>query len=244
MPLIPYPNVPNVPGVPNVLRKLPAGPPPVLGAVAGVAQLIRAFTSEPVWGVFKHIEPPVAVPNVQPGGDGLEEVIVTGRVKLKPVVTPDSIRDFGFTNEWSLSTAPTQNDAFADYNRVDNPFETTLRMTKGGTERDRQNFLKQIESLDNTNLYDIITPERTYQSMNLMRVDMQRQGEKGAFWLSQVDLTFREIRVVKAQYSRTSIAQPINPSAANPQNNGTQQSQIPIESPFPKPSFSKVAGTF
>jgi hypothetical protein len=228
MPLIPYPNVPNVPGVPNVLRKLPAGPPAILGSIAGIAQLVRAFTSAPVWGVFKHIEPLVPTP---PSVDGLDEVIVTAVVKLKPVVTPDSIRDFGYSNEWSIMTAPTQNGAFADYNRVDNPFEVTLRMTKGGTERDRQNFLKQIEALDSTQLYDIITPEKTYRSMSLMRYEIHRDGEKGAFWLSEVDLTFREVRVVTAQYSRTSISLPINPSAVNPQNNGTQQAQLPVNPP-------------
>ncbi len=237
MPLIPYPNVPDVSGVPNVLRRLPAGPPAILGTIAGIAQLVRAFTSAPVWGVFKHIDPPV--PSTDPN-----ELIITGIVKLKPVVTPDSIRDFGYSNEWNIATAPTQNGAFADYNRTNNPFEITLRMTKGGTETDRQKFLKQIEDLDSTQLYDIITPEKTYRNVNLMRYEVQRQGEKGAFWLSEVDLTFREIRIVTAQYSRTSITLPVNPSAANPQNLGAQQSQLPIDSPFPKPSYSTNAGTF
>ncbi len=242
MPLIPYPNVPDVPGVPNLLRRAPAAPPAILGTIAGIAQLVRAFTSAPVWGVFKHIDPPVPTPPALPGE--LEEVVVHGIVKLKPVVTPDSIRDFGYSNEWNIATAPTQNGAFADYNRTNNPFEVTLRMTKGGTETDRQKFLKQIEDLDSTQLYDVITPEKTYRSVNLMRYEIHREGEKGAFWLSEVDLTFREVRIVTSQYSRTSIALPINPSAANPQNLGTQQSQLPIESPFPKPSFSKLAGTF
>ncbi len=202
---------------------------------------MRAFVSAPVWGVFKHVDPPAPTP---PSIDGLEELVFTGAVKLKPVVTPDSIRDFGYSNEWNISTAPTQDGSFADYNRVDNPFETTLRMTKGGTERDRQKFLQQIEDLDNTNLYDIITPEKTYRNVSLMRVDYQRQGEKGAFWLSEVDITFREVRIVTAQYSRTSIALPVNPSAVNPQNNGTQQAQVPTETPTPKPAWSGTTGTF
>jgi hypothetical protein len=196
--------------------------------VAGIAQLVRAFTSAPVWGVIKHIDKTPS-PATLPGE--LEEVVVTGVIKLKPVVTPDSIRTFGSNNQWSISTAPVQQGSFSDYNRVNNPFEISLRMTKGGSERDRQKFLKQIDDLDNTNLYDIITPEKTYFSVNLMRVDNQREGEKGAFWFSSVDLTFREIRVVTAQYSRTSIVQPISASAANPQNNGTQQAQIPVNPP-------------
>lgn len=242
MSLIPYPNVPDVPGVPNVLRRAPAAPPAILGTIAGIAQLVRAFTSAPVWGVFKHVDPPAPEPPPLPGE--LETVVVTGFVKLKPVVTPDSIRDFGYSNEWNIATAPTQNGSFADYNRVNNPFEVTLRMTKGGTETDRQKFLKQIEDLDSTQLYDVITPEKTYRNVNLMRYEIHRQGEKGAFWLSEVDLTFREIRIVTAQYSRTTIVQPTDPSAANPQNNGTQQSQIPTNPPTPKPIQHGATGTF
>ena len=244
MPLIPYPNVPNVPGVPNVLRNAPPGPPPVVGTIAGIAQLVRAFTSAPVWGVFKHTEPPAAVPRVQTDTDTLEEVIVIAKVKLKPVVVPDSIRDFGYSNQVNISTAPTQNGSFADYNRVNNPFEVTLRMTKGGTERDRQIFLNQIEQLQTTQLYDVITPEKTYRNVNLMRIEYQRQGEKGAFWLSEVDLTFREIRIVTAQYSRTSIVQPTDPSAANPQNNGTQQAQTPTNPPSPHSTWGGAEGTW
>ena len=243
MPLIPYPNVPNAPGVPNVLRKAPAGPPPVVGTVAGIAQLVRAFTSAPVWGVFQHVEQN-SEKTVQHSADGLEELTFTGSRKLKPVVVPDSIRDFGYSNQVNISTAPTQNGSFADYNRVNNPFEVTLRMTKGGTERDRQIFLNQIEQLQTTQLYDVITPEKTYRSVNLMRVEYQRQGEKGAFWLSEVDLTFREIRIVTAQYSRTSITQPTDPSAANPQNNGTQQAQVPVNPPSPQPTWGGAEGTW
>ena len=244
MPLIPYPNVPNVPGVPNVLRRAPAGPPPVVGTIAGIAQLVRAFTSAPVWGVFKHTDPSSNTPNVQQSSDGLEEVVVTGKIRLKPVVTPDSIRDFGYTNQVNISTAPTQNGSFADYNRVNNPFEVTLRMTKGGTERDRQIFLNQIEQLQTTQLYDVITPEKPYRNVNLMRIEYQRQGEKGAFWLSEVDLTFREIRIVTIKHSRISIMQPTDPSAANPQNNGTQQAQVPINPPTPKPGWGGAEGTW
>ena len=243
MPFITYPNVPDVPGVPNVLRKLPAGPPAVLGTIAGIAQLVRSFIGAPVWGVFKHTEPTSPTPTIQQNTD-LEEVVVTAKVRLKPVVTPDSIRDFGYSNQWNIATAPTQNGAFMDYNRVNNPFEVTLRMTKGGTERDRQNFLNQIEALDNIQLYDVITPEKTYYGVSLMRYEVQRQGEKGAFWLSEVDLTFREVRIVTVQYSRTSIAQPVDPSASNPQNNGTQQAQTPVNPPTAEPSWGGAAGTW
>lgn len=214
MPLITYPNVPDVPGVPNVLRKLPAGPPAILGSVAGIAQLVRAFTAVSVWGVFRADSP-----------DG------TTNIRGKPVVQPDSILELDYSNKRSVSTAPTQQGGFADYNRVNNPFEITLRMSKGGTEKDRTAFIKQIESLDSIEVYDIFSPEKVYKNVNMIGYDITREGVGGAFFLSQVDIMFREVRIVKSQYMTTTIPAARDPSAANPQNDGTQQSQVPTNPP-------------
>lgn len=233
MPLIPYPNVPNVPGVPQVLRNLPAGPPPVLGAAAGIAQLVRSFLSKPVWGVYKQVKKAQVVSETRVGGD--QTVLSSTGIVAKriPVVVPDSIRDFGYQKEWSVTGAPTQDGSFADYNRVATPFEIHLRMTKGGSEKDRTTFLKQIEALGTTELYDIITPEKTYLNCNFLRLEVTRTGEKGAYWLSAVDVYFREIRVVSSQYTKTQVNQPQSVSAANVQNNGTQQGQS-ADTPVPQ----------
>lgn len=206
MPLIPFPDVPNLPGVPQVLRRAPAAPPAILGSVAGIAQLIRSFTAKPVWGVFKTSDDP-------------NTTVIHG----KPAVVPDSIIDFGYQKEWTIATAPTQQGAFTDYNRVSNPYEAHLRMSKGGSEKDRIAFLKQIDDLNSIQLYDIFTPEKVYLKCNFTRIEISRRQEKGAYFLSEVDLYFREVRIVTSQYSNTQIIQPAQASAANTQNNGTQQ---------------------
>lgn len=236
MPRIPFPNVPNVPGVPQVLRRLPAGPPPILASAAGIAQLVRAFTSKNVWGVFKHVDP---------------FTVVAQRI---PAITPDSFLDFEFSQETSISSAPVQRGSFADYNRVASPFEIKLRMSKGGSiqlnktlptslnglkdsftdpVQARADFLDQIAALDTTQLYDIFTPEKTYLNCNFVRAEVSRRGEKGAFWLSMVDVYFREIREVTATYVKTVIASPTNPDAKQQQNNGTQQGVATNATPPP-----------
>lgn len=219
---IPYPDVPSVAGVPQVLRRVTSTVAPVLGAAAGISQLVRSFTSKPVWGVYKP-EESARVESTDP--DTGEVTFTSTKVVAKrtPVVTPDSITEFGYQAEWSVTSAPTQKGAFADYNRVAVPFETHVRMTKGGSEADRYLFIKQIEALNSTQFYDIVTPEKTYSNCNIIRFEMTRRGEKGAFWLSEVDLYFREIRVVASKYENTSIVEPASTSAANVQNNGTQQ---------------------
>lgn len=222
MPRIQFPDVPNASGVPQVLRQLPAGPPAILGTAAGVAQLLRSFMSQPVWGVFKPVDDTTTQKQTS---DGLEEVVVTAKKKQTPVVVPDSILDFGYQKEWTITSAQTQKGGFSDYNRVATPFEARVRMSKGGSEKDRTTFLKQIETLDSIQLYDIVTPEKVYLNCNFSRIELSREGERGAYFLQNVDLYFREIRVVTSQYSKTQIAKPIPVSAANVQNNGTQQGQ-------------------
>lgn len=220
MPLIPYPNVPNVSGVPQVLRNLPAGPPSVLGAAVGAAQLVRSFLSKPVWGIFRTQDKAVTT------------------VHGKPIVVPDSIIEFGYQKETSITSAPTQQGAFTDYNRVANPFETHLRMTKGGTEKERTTFIKQIDDLDTIQLYDIFTPEKVYLKVNFTRFELTRRGAQGAYWLAEVDLYFREIRTVTSQYTTTMIDQPQDPSSTNVQNDGVQQVGT-IDVPVPTLSVSQ-----
>lgn len=245
---IPYPNVPNVPGVPQVLRRLPAGPPPILASAAGVTSLVRAFASKNEWGVFKHQQPSTGESKrLADGSTQLPEVVVVA--KRAPVVNPDSFIDFDYTKEVSVSTAPTQTGGFADFNRVNIPNEIKLRMFKGGGNGidfpagglrgfinqgvdGRKKFLEEIDALDTTQLYDIFTPEKTYLRVNFVRAEIARRGEKGAYQLV-VDVYFREIRPVAATYTKTVIANPTNPDSSQQQNNGTQQGVVTAAAPPP-----------
>lgn len=232
MPRIQYPNVPNSAGVPQVLRRLPSAPPTIIATAAGLASLVRAFISQSQWGIFEHVEPTKGEATIQSDGTTQLPAVVVVAKRL-PVVTPDSYLDFDYNQEWSVSTAPTQQGGFADYNRVASPFEVKLRMFKGGTLSSRKEFLQQIEDLGTTKLYDIFTPEKTYLRCNFIRSEISRRGEKGAYQLSMVDVFFREIREVVPTYTKTVIAAPVNVSAAQQQNNGTQQGAATTATPPP-----------
>jgi hypothetical protein len=226
MPRIQYPNVPNDAGVPQLLRRLPAAPPTVVATAAGLASLVRAFASQYQWGIFKHLEPTT---EAQTTGDIPTVTVVAKRV---PAVTPDSYLSFDYNQEWSVSTAPTQRGAFADYNRVASPFDVQLRLYKSGSLSERQAFLQQIEDLGTTQLYDVFTPEKTYIRCNFVRSEITRKGEKGAYQI-MVDVFFREIRVVVPTYTKTVIANPVNVSASQQQNTGTQQGVATTATPPP-----------
>lgn len=231
MALIPKPQFPNVPklsGVPQLLRspQFPPAPPPIVGVAAALGRLWQALFSQPSWAIYKHQEAQAVTQ------EGVETVTVVG--ERVPVVVPDSFLEFGYRNEYTVSDYPVQNGGFASYDKVANPFEIVLRLSKGGTQNARKEFLDSIDAIIGTlDLYDILTPEKTYLNVNVLRFEIVRRGNRGAYFFAEVDLYFREIRQVAATYSTTSTitenAQ--DPSALPVTNVGTVQGQTSADSP-------------
>ncbi len=198
-----FPVVPKLPGVPQLARAatfvdliLPA-----LGKSAPAGVLWKASQSQPTWGILD--------------------------INGVPVLVPDSFLAFDNRNEWKVSDFPVQQGSFASYNKVQIPFEITLRMTKGGSLSDREQFLNVLDDIaGDTNLYNILTPERTYLNVNITRTEVTRRGPQGAYFLAEVDIYFRQIRQVSAQYSAGSVptANAQNPPAVPAVNQGLVQS--------------------
>jgi hypothetical protein len=217
-----YPNVPKLPGVPQLVRsanQIITGP--VVGTAAAIGALWRALFVTNVWGIFKQRPP------VEEGEDGIQTVTVVA--KQTPVVDCDSILDFGYRNEWDVPSYPVQDGTFASYNRVSLAYEASVRLSKGGSEADRRKFLDQIETiLNSSQLYQIVTPERTYMNVNPVRTEQVRRGASGAYFLTEIDLYFVEVRTATAQYANTPITtteNARNPSAQPTANRGTVNPQ-------------------
>lgn len=224
-----FPNVPKLPGVPQLLRspQFPPGPPPVVGAVIAIGRLWQSLFTQPLWAIYKQaeVEP-------QETDEGVEQVTVVA--DREPVVVPDSFLTFGIRNEYSVSDYPVQRGAFMSYNKVANPYEPFVRMSKGGSLQERKAFLDSLDAIVGTlDLYDILTPEKTYLGVNVLRYELVREGAKGAYFFSAVDLYFREIRQVESVYT-TSSADTANAqqSSAQPvQNVGTVPAQTNASTP-------------
>lgn len=220
-----YPDVPFVRGVPQMRRSPTAAQIRALAiatsAISG--RLWQAAQSQPKWGVYPA--------GYQPAGTRTLRQIVIGtrRDDNTPngrVIVPDSILAFDNRNEYRVSDFPVQAGAFASYNKVASPFELVVRMSKGGTLEDRAVFLRQVAAVNaSLALYDVRTPERTYLNVNVIRHEVTRRGAQGAYFLTEVDLFFREIRQVAAQYSTTEAAtrNAEEPSARPPVNQGIVQ---------------------
>ncbi len=228
IPKPPFPNVPNLPGVPQLKRssQFPPGPPPVLSGVIALGRLALAIITKPKWGIYK-LDPTGGATTTDPvtGLDTLPEVHIT-----PPILVPDNFSKFQFKNEWNVTTAPVQEGAFAAFNKTNNPFEITLRMTKGGSVADRQKFLDKLDTIAaSLDAYKIVTPERTYLRCNITSYRVTRDGPKDAYFLTEVEITFIEIREVAAQYTNTAAntQNAKNPSAQPVVNRGTLNAITP-----------------
>jgi hypothetical protein len=231
-----FPNVPKLPGVPQLVRAstaLQSAILPTVGLGIAGARLALAILAKPQWGVYRY-DPPA------PPGDGIVDA-VTGETELaevvvrpsNPVITPDNIFRVAYLQEFSLPEVPLQEGGFATYNKVASPYEMELRMTKGGTLAERAAFLDDCErAAASMTLYRILTPERTYQPVNIQGFSVMREGAQGAYFFAEVDIRFTEIRQVTAQYGTAGIDTPTtnakDPSARPTQNQGTTNVISPV----------------
>lgn len=226
LPIIPVPQFPFVPalaGVPQLVRSALNQPPNTVSLGTGALQNQLAAAQQNVfpWGVYN--------------GD-------TGDQVLKP----DSILNLDNRNEWKLSDYPVQVGSFSSYNKVIVPFELSLRFSKGGDLGSRAAFLKSIDDIaGDTNLYSIVTPERTYLDCNITRYEVTRRGAEGAYFLCEVDVYFRQILQVTPQYSSTAAdtSNAQNPAAVPPVNQGNLQPSNAVPTAAQQTAASAITQT-
>lgn len=167
-----------------------------------------------------------------------------------PVILADGVLTVEVKQDYSISSYPVEQGAFASYNKVQRPIETRFQFATGGSVSDRQAFLNSIAAIiGDTNLYDVVTPEAIYPNQNLIHQDYRRSAHEG-LGLLVVDITCQEVRPASLATSTTTTTSPDatatetsanstpeNPAAAigQPQspgdtsliNGGNQQPQTP-----------------
>lgn len=179
-------------------------------------------------------------------------IVTTG--SSNPVVTPDTVESFSWKGEHRISTYPVEQGAFASYNKVATPFDLRMTLVCGGrnfyqnaTQKldeylngllgtsfgqpmAREDFIQALEDmLASTDLFDVVTPDKTYERLNLVHFDYVKRAKDGAVMVI-ADCGFEEVREsVSAIY--TSTGQPNvssnSPSAASPLNAGRVTGMIP-----------------
>lgn len=193
MALIPYPNVPKLPGVPALARSNNAQF--VGGALAIVGQLLPLGLFGQKWGIIA-------------SGSGASKTTTTGNffsnlfnksstLKGTSLLTPDSFVEFEYREEQKIPIYPLQDGAFQSYNKVGMPFDIRLTVTCSGNGKMSKNeFINAIDNLlTSLTLVDIVTPDVTYYSTNLIHVDYRRDSTRGATLLI-AQLWFQWVRIV------------------------------------------------
>jgi len=188
------------------LRRLGTGQQQATIVISRILQriILRRFTRASVWGLYD--------------SKGL-------------VVACDSIVSFDFRGESKIAEIPLQAGGFAAYNKVQLPNAPTIRMTKGGTDAARNTLLTAIElARQTTDLYSIVTPDKTYFNVSVESYDYRRTAQDGVSLLI-VDVRLKEIRQVTPAFSTVKLSNVKNPSAVSQQNSGfVQPSTVPTKS--------------
>lgn len=138
-----------------------------------------------------------------------------------PLLLVDNVVSLKYENKSQISNAPLEQGSFASYNKVAEPFSTSVMMTKAsGGVMERGAFLGLLEAFaQSTDLYMVITPEAIYPNCNIVGYDYARQASDGARMI-KVNVQLQEIRQVKVSYIKTQ-----NPQSQAPQDVGRVQAQ-------------------
>lgn len=189
------PNVPNLPGVPS-LSSFARNEVTFLAADAIAILQSRLFPEQ--WGIFEN---------------------------GAPVIPADNVVSLDFKQESTISQYPVEQGAFESYDKVASPFEARLQFSRGGSVIDRQQILNTIDAISKTlTLFDVVTPERIYTSVNITHYDYHRSANRGAGMIV-LDVLCTEVRV----NATPSFSSTQSPSGASPVSGGNVQT-------FPVPS--------
>jgi hypothetical protein len=175
----------SIPGLPQ----LPPGVNVFSGApllIADALSLIAPPNATPQWGIFQ---------------DG------------NPVVVADNVIAFSFKKSARISKYPQEQGAFASYNKVNAPFEPKVKFSTGGSVADKQAFISSIDAISgDLNLYDVVTPEVTYPSCNVIDYDYDRNhGNAG---LLEIDVWLEQV-VIAGASSFSNTASPTDAARVN-----------------------------
>ncbi len=135
------------------------------------------------------------------------------------VVTADNVVAFEYKQEWTVADYPMEQGAFESYDKVDTPFSARITFSSGGSFRNREALLDSIEAIaGDLEKYDVVTPEQTYLSVNVMHYDYRRTAVNGA-GLITVSVWLTEIR----ENAVAETADPAEPSGAAVSDGGQVQ---------------------
>lgn len=171
-------------GIPNLLKKAPKAI-----AITLLGNLLNSaydfFFPGAKWGIYAH---------------GSETLLMGFNSVVEMAVTGESV-----VSDYVIETG-----SFESYNKVEMPNTYNLRMSQDGSLETRSLTLDWLSAqIKDTELFDILTPEKVWQKVTLISFKNNRNSDSGAAMLV-VDCIFQEIREKDATYSNNKTAKAEN----------------------------------
>ena len=200
----------NIPFITPAINNIIAGLPKLLNPALNVTNTVNLLISDahlflnafgggsPAWGIFAPVTsaPAIAQKSTLLGTvRGLLGVPPSKTAGMTQLLAPDSIVAFDLKKEWNIARYPMEEGAFQSYNKVKEPYDIRLTMTKGGDTTEHKIFLGILDTLAvSTGLVNVITPDAAYTNGNVYHYDMHRTSTNGVGLLT-VNVYVAEIRV-------------------------------------------------
>jgi hypothetical protein len=172
--------------------------------VNDASEVLLGALLQPAWGIYYS---GTNQPVIQPASFAQSATIsqvqpllavagVLGLAGLVPVAA--SVLEFEYRQDFPISTYPQEEGAFQAYNKVTLPWDVRLRLTAGGSATNRKAFIEACIAISQSfQLFDVLTPERPYVSVNCNHIDFRRSAKQGNTLIA-IDLGFINIPVVSA----------------------------------------------
>lgn len=138
-----------------------------------------------------------------------------------PIMLADTVHSLKYNNNSQIAQAPVEKGSFASYNKVQNPYQATVTMIRGGGDVTKRGlFIAQLELLSkSTLLFHVITPEYVHINAAIVGYDYARDPNAGARMII-ANIHLEEVREAKVTYETKETK---NPDDAPQVDGGEQQ---------------------
>lgn len=163
-------------GLPS-LPKLPSGKGIFNNLLAiGQGRLWQLLTLQPIWGIYE-------------AGSSTDLAIEV-----------TSVQDVSISEESDVPDYRLQTGSFASYNKIVQPKEIKLTITKNGSDLERQAFVNWLQqNVNQPTVYDILTADAVFSNLTLRDYEYERTADNGMD-LIVAQCSFLEVREAPEQY--------------------------------------------
>ena len=121
------------------------------------------------------------------------------------VLTFDSFIKSSVNSESKVTQMPVEGGSFVDYNIVKTPLNMSVTLVKSGSSDELSEYVNTLlELVDSTKLVTVITPEKEYNNMKIVKVNFDRSTDNGVN-IILAECNFLEIRQVQSKYGNSRL---------------------------------------